>query len=202
MHRQRPVAGQALERCHGDVGGEPSRAATSARGEPPRAAIGDLRRVGFEPADHAGRERRFDQVVGIEEQQPAAGRRRDAAVAGCRGALPFAEAGQQPDPRIVSADLPGHPGGAVGRTVVDDQRLPVAATLGAQAGERFGQGVGGVVRGDDDGEGHHGPAGADDPIGQALSARTDEPSVTLGMKERIRGGWSSFPGDAITRAVE
>jgi hypothetical protein len=131
MNHQGAVAGERLERCGGNLGSELDRAKPACRADDARAAIRDLRTGdGFEFGEHLGNESRLDGVVGVEEEKPAAGRCRDASVARHRHACRRAVLDHQRETRIAGEVGLGHSSRAVGRSVVDDDGLPVRASLG------------------------------------------------------------------------
>ena len=139
----------AIEDCamnhQGRVPGEVSRSTAISAGiridqpacrtDNARAAIRDFRaRYRFEFASILATNQ-VDRVVGIKKEQPAASRCSDAAVTGRRYACRGTVMEQQREPRVAReiglGDLPR----AVGRSVIDYDRLPVRANLGHQAVE-------------------------------------------------------------------
>jgi hypothetical protein len=110
------------------------------------------------PFPLAGEALRVAAVIGIHARQPV-GRR------GTRGGLERADdPGQarichQPHPGILAGIAGDNPRGAIARAVIHGHQFPVPEGLGEQAFQRFREGGGGIVKGQQDGNrrSHHSP---------------------------------------------
>ena len=167
VHDHREVPRQRLEGGTGDVCREPGNAGLPRCRDAPGAAIGHLcAGMGFEPSYQFRNIGGLDRVVGIEEGHEASGRRRDTEVARRRHTLWRPIVSEQREARVARDVVLGDAARGIGRAVVDDDGLPVAACLGEQAVERRGERVRGIVGGNDDGQGQT------SPFSRSLTRRT------------------------------